>query len=63
MKGYQHQKKSLSNAEKVTKILEKLPGYFGSLAMASFLNENSFDQIVNAVLANIKMKKKLETWK
>lgn len=57
------QDQTLSNSEKVTKILRTLPESFASLAMASSLNQNTFEEIVNAVQANIERKKKLGTWK
>lgn len=47
------QDQAFIDAEKVTKILRTLPESFVSLAMASSLNENSFDQIVNAAQRNI----------
>lgn len=52
----------MTESEKVTKILRTLPSSFDALAMASSLNENSFDQIVNAVQANIERRKKIGIW-
>lgn len=53
----------LNNSEKVTKILRTLPESFDSLAMASSSNKNTFEEIINAVKANIERKKKIGTWK
>lgn len=57
------QDRVLSDAGKVTKILRTLLEYFDTFAMASSLNNNSFEQIVNAVQANVEQKKKLGSWK
>lgn len=52
------QDQTLTDAEKETKILRALLDYFHALKMASSLNENSFNEIVTAVQANIEHKKK-----
>lgn len=54
---------AISDTGMVTKLFRTLPASFGALAMASSLSTSSFEEIVNAVSANIERKKKLGTWK
>lgn len=49
----------ISETEKVTKLFRTLPATFDALAMASSLSTRSFEEILNAVSANIERKK---TW-
>lgn len=55
--------KTMSDAEKVTKLLRTHPATFDSLVMVFSWTTNPFEEIVNAVCANIKRKKKLGTLK
>ena len=53
----------MSDADKGTKILRTLPPSFDALAMESSSNSNTFDEIINAVQANIERQNKLGLWK
>lgn len=53
---------NMTDAEKITKLLQTLPPSFGALAMASSQSEQTFDQIFNAVQADIERTTKIGTW-
>lgn len=53
---------NVADAEEVTKMLQTLPPSFDALVMESSLSEHTFDQIVNAALANIERRTKIGTW-
>lgn len=54
------QDQKLSNTDKVTRILGTLHELFDSLAMELSLNNNTLEEIINAMQANIQRKKSME---